>query len=201
MSTEDEVWANLSPEHIWIYDKLILSKKLGYNCGPVGIDVPKPDWYIVRPIMNLMGLGFGAERVWIEKDTDNLPIGYFWCEWFSGRHFSVDYHKQKPILCVEGFKDPEELMYWDAWSKLDDESAVMPALKFPDILKEITYEYVNCEFIGGKLIECQLRRNLDFQWGNSKFIPVWEEENIKPPEEWKYIEYPDLHGRIGAFIK
>ena len=198
MNTEDEVWTNLSPEHMWIYDKLILSKKLGYTCGPVGIDVTKPGWYIVRPIMNLMGLGFGAEKIWIEKDTDNLPIGYFWCEWFEGRHLSVDYYKGKPILCVEGFKDSEELMYWDAWSVILDIRNYLP---IPEILKDIPYDYINCEFIGGKLIECQLRRNLDFQWNNSEFIPVWEGENINPPDGWKYVEYPDLHGRIGAFIK
>lgn len=198
MNTEDEVWADLSPEHMWIYDKLILSKKLGYACGPVGIDVPKPGWYIVRPIMNLMGLGFGAEKIWIEKDTDNLSIGYFWCEWFEGRHLSVDYYKGKPILCVEGFKDSEELMYWDAWSVILDIRNYLP---IPEILKDIPYDYINCEFIGGKLIECQLRRNLDFQWNNSEFIPVWEGENINPPNGWRYVEYPDLHGRIGAFIK
>lgn len=198
MNTEDEVWADLSPEHMWIYDKLILSKKLGYTCGPVGIDVPKPGWYIVRPIMNLMGLGFGAEKIWIEKDTDNLSIGYFWCEWFEGRHLSVDYYKGKPILCVEGFKDSEELMYWDAWSVILDIRNYLP---IPEILKDIPYDYINCEFIGGKLIECQLRRNLDFQWNNSEFIPVWEGENINPPNGWRYVEYPDLHGRIGAFIK
>lgn len=198
MNTEDEVWADLSPEHMWIYDKLILSKKLGYICGPVGIDVTKPGWYIVRPIMNLMGLGFGAEKIWIEKDTDDLPIGYFWCEWFEGRHLSVDYYKGKPILCVEGFKDSEELMYWDAWSVILDIRNYLP---IPEILKDIPYDYINCEFIGGKLIECQLRRNLDFQWNNSEFIPVWEGENINPPDGWKYVEYPDLHGRIGAFIK
>ena len=195
------MWAILEPEDVWIYDKLILSKKLGYMCGPVGIDVPKSGWYIVRPIMNLMGLGFGAEKVWIDNETDHLPIGYFWCEWFKGRHLSVDYYNKKPLLCVEGFKDPDELMYWDAWSKVDDFPALEKIISFPNILNDIPYDYINCEFIGNKLIECQLRRNLDFQWDNSDFVPIWEGENINPPENWKYVEYPDLHGRVGAFIK
>jgi len=198
VNTEDEVWRDLSPEHMWIYDKLILSKKLGYTCGPIGIDVPTPGWYIVRPIINLMGLGYGAEKVWIEDETDHLPIGYFWCEWFEGRHLSVDYYKGRPILCVEGFKDPEELMYWDAWSVVLD---IKNYQDIPDILKNIPYDYINCEFIGGKLIECQLRRNLDFQWNNTDFVPVWEGENIEPPEGWRYVDYPDLHGRIGAYIR
>jgi len=201
VNTEDEVWATLSPKHMWIYDKLILSKKLGYTCGPVGIDVPQPGWYIVRPIMNLIGLGYGAERVWIEKDTDDLSIGYFWCEWFEGRHLSVDYYKKNITLCVEGFKDPEELMYWDAWSKVDDLPALERILRFPDLLDDIPYDYINCEFIGNKLIECQLRRNLDFQWNNEDFVPVWQNENTEPPEGWRYVNHPDLHGRVGAFIR
>ena len=59
--SEDEVWNTIDPEHIWVMDKLILSRKLGYSCGPTGMDVPKPNWYIVRPCINAMGLGLGAE--------------------------------------------------------------------------------------------------------------------------------------------
>ena len=31
-STEDDVWKNIDPDDIWVLDKLILSRKLGYNC-------------------------------------------------------------------------------------------------------------------------------------------------------------------------
>ena len=58
----------LIPDHIWILDKLILSRKLKYNCGPVGLDVPR-GWYIVRPCVNMLGLGLGAQKVWLEKET------------------------------------------------------------------------------------------------------------------------------------
>ena len=70
---EDKVWKTIDPEHIWVMDKLILSKKLGYNCGPVGIDVPTPGYYIVRPCVNALGLGLGAQKVWLEKETMHLP--------------------------------------------------------------------------------------------------------------------------------
>ncbi len=195
--TEDQVWKNLDPDDMWIYDKLILSKKLGYQCGPVGIDVYSPGWYIVRPVINLFGLGYGAEKVWIDKDSDDLPIGYFWCEWFEGRHLSVDYSFGKQILCVEGFKEPDELMFWESWEKTED---IVP---LPEILKPLAekQEILNCEYIGGNLIECQLRNNPDFQYDNSVFIPVWENQNTKPPKGYTYIESPELHSRIGAFIK
>ena len=33
-------------DDLWICKKLFLSQVLGYTCGPVGITVPKPDFYI-----------------------------------------------------------------------------------------------------------------------------------------------------------
>ena len=52
---EDEAWLNCHNEDLWIFDKLILAKKLGYVCGPIGVDVPEPGYYIVRPCVNIMG--------------------------------------------------------------------------------------------------------------------------------------------------
>jgi len=45
-SQEDIVWQTVDPNDIWVMDKLILSRKLGYTCGPVGLDVPVPGVYI-----------------------------------------------------------------------------------------------------------------------------------------------------------
>jgi len=177
-------------------DKLILSRKLGYKCGPTGIDVPSPGWYIVRPCVNALGLGLGAQKVWLDCETMHLPIGYFWCEWFDGRHLSVDYHLGVQQLCVEGFKSPETFTKWDKWIKTTD------CISFPNILKPfINMPNLNCEFIGGKLIEVHFRSNPDFEGDIQEFIPVWEDQNTTPPEGYKYVEYPDVHGRIGAFVK
>ena len=38
-----------------------------------------------------MGLGLGAQKIFLKKDTTFLPVGHFWCEWFEGAHHSVDY--------------------------------------------------------------------------------------------------------------
>ena len=56
-TAEDYVWKNIDPNLIWVMDKLIVSRKLGYNSGPVGLDVPHPGFYIVRPCVNMLGLG------------------------------------------------------------------------------------------------------------------------------------------------
>jgi hypothetical protein len=193
----DSEFKNINPDHLWIYDKLILSSKLGYVCGPVGTEVPSPGYYIVRPVINFLGLGLGASIEWIDNSTDQLTPGHFWCEIFEGDHISVDFYKGKSVLVVQGFKQPDTLQKWDRWVKIDLN------VQLPDILKDHadTYKWINCEFIGGKLIEAHLRYNPDFRFHNNEFIPVWEEQSTDPPEGYSYIDYPDIHGRIGGFIK
>lgn len=196
-TAEDRVWKTVDPDDIWVMDKLILSRKLGYNCGPVGLDVPSPGYYIVRPCVNMLGLGLGTQKVWLEKDTTHLPLGYFWCEMFYGRHLSVDYHRGLQRLCVEGFKDSDTFTHWNKWIRTKD---FMPR---PEIIKPFMekYEWVNCEFIGDKLIEVHFRHNEDFADNINEFIPVWEGQGTTPPTGYTYIEYPDVHGRIGAWIR
>ena len=199
--SEDEVWNTIDPEHIWVMDKLILSRKLGYSCGPTGMDVPKPDWYIVRPCINAMGLGLGAEKVWLEKDTEHLPLGYFWCEWFEGDHYSIDFLPGwgTKVITVKGFKNPNTFTKWDKWIKVENKKEhVIPRILYPTILQ---YDTINLEFIGDKLIEVHFRRNEDFDGGITEFIPVWEGQDTNPPKGYQYRDYPDVHGRIGAFIK
>lgn len=194
---EETVWKTADPDDLWVLDKLILSKKLNYNCGPVGLDVPVPGYYIVRPCVNMLGLGLGAQKVWIDKSTTHLPVGYFWCEWFDGRHLSIDYCNGKQVLAVEGHKPDSTFTKWDHWVKVADR------IKFPEVLSQFKekYKFINCEFIGKKLIEVHFRQNEDFAGNITHFIPVWAGESTEPPEGYAYREYPDVHGRIGAFIK
>ena len=193
---EDVYWQTADANEIWVYDKLILSRKLGYACGPVGIDVPVPAWYIVRPCVNIMGLGLGAKKMHLTKYTIDLDPGHFWCEWFDGRHLSVDYEYGKQVLCVEGFKSEDTFTKWDKWIATDDQ------IPFPKVLEQfVNKPNVNCEFIGGKLIEVHYRSNPDFEQDIKEFIPVWQGQTTEPPNGYRYIDYPDVHGRIGAFIK
>ena len=193
---EDTYWKTADADEIWVYDKLILSRKLGYKCGPAGIDVPEPGWYIVRPCVNVMGLGLGAKKMHLPQYTIDLDPGYFWCEWFEGRHLSIDYEYGKQVLCVEGFKSKDTFTQWDKWIKTNDQ------IPFPKVLDQFkTKANINCEFIGGNLIEVHLRSNPDFEQNITEFIPVWKDQSTEPPLGYRYIDYPDVHGRIGAFIK
>ena len=49
--SEDEVWNTIDPEHIWVMDKLIHPRKLGYSCGPNWHGCSQPDWYIVLLVL------------------------------------------------------------------------------------------------------------------------------------------------------
>lgn len=199
---EDAVWLNIDPDDIWVLDKLILSRKLGYVCGPVGLDVPKSSYYIVRPCVNMIGLGLSASKEFLVKGTSHLLVGCFWCEWFEGKHISVDYEEGKQVLAVEGYRTDKNLAKWDKWVKVDIEIP-MPKFLIPLSNK---YKTINCEYIGDKLIEVHLRENTDFSENITEFIPVWKDQQplskIDMKEKgYRYISCPEYNGRVGAYIK
>ena len=79
---DHDAWVKCHPDDLWIFDKLILAKKLGYLCGPADVGVPESNNYIVRPCVNLAGMGIGAELRFLEKGRWDLEPGYFWCKPF-----------------------------------------------------------------------------------------------------------------------
>ena len=109
---------------------------------------------------------------------------------------SVDFHVKEQRLAVKGYKDVTATHRFSRWEKVDIQ------IPYPKILTTIglyRYGWINCEFIGGKLIEVHFRRNPDFRYGNSITIPVWEGQEINPPEGFEYIEEKD-HDRLGYYI-
>lgn len=197
----DDEWNQIHHNDLWIYNKLFLSRVLGYNCGPVGTTVPKPDFYIVRPSINILGMGHKARYEWIEKYTDNFHPAEFWCEIFKGEHLSVDFKNERVELVVRGIKDDNSPLYkWKKWEKVDKK------IKFPTILSKLVgnYEWINCEFIGENLIEVHFRQNPDFRYGNNEAIPIWDGddsndyENLK--KNYKFIDDKD-YLRKGFYIK
>jgi len=202
VKNEDDVWSLIPPENLWLTDKLLLSRHLGYECAPTGVDVQYPGWYISRPCVNALGLGLGAKKVWLDHDTSFLSLGFFWCEWFEGKHYSVDWwpeYKTKAYTC-QGIKDKETLIKWKKWVRVPNNSEQWYPESLHHILKR--YKQVNIEYIGNKIIEIHLRPNEDFQDSNiQEFIPVWVGEDTTPPKGYRYIHSPEYNGRIGAFIK
>lgn len=188
-------WKNIHPEDLWVYNKLILSAKLGYSCGPTGVPVPKPGNYIVRPSMNLLGMGRNSRIEWIDCSTDHFHPSEFWCEVFKGEHISVDFYQKEVNLAVLGTREKNEPLYkWSKWKKIKRK------IEFPPILSSLigNYDWINCEFIGKRLIEVHFRRNPDFRYGNEVAIPVWNKESIET-NSYRYIEDED-YLRKGFYI-
>lgn len=180
MHNEEDVWKSVHPSDLWALDKMILARTMGYIAGPVGVPVPFEDDYMVRPCVNPIGLGLGAQKVHIEESTDHLPVGHFWCEWFDGRHYSVDFLFGQQVLVVEGIKADGEFVKWDKWIRRDFMDFELPA-ELGDI--PFKYPWINLEFIGDKLIEVHFRGNPDFSLieDQKELIPVWKGDIISPP--------------------
>jgi hypothetical protein len=193
----DDEWNHIHSEDLWVYNKLFLGRVLGYTCGPAGTTVPRPDFYIVRPSFNLFGMSRFARKEWIEKRTDTMHPSEFWCEIFEGEHLSVDFYHQQQELVILGTKNKEDPIYkWKKWEKIERK------INFPEVLKKLkgNYEWINCEFIDGNLIEVQFRRNPNFRYKNSVAIPVWDKEMTKNGEEYRFIE-DESYERKGFWVK
>lgn len=187
-----EAWISY-PNFRWIFNKLELSLKLGYDCGPAGINVTKTGDYCVRPIYNLGGMGVGASFEFFHKEKDTqIPAGYFWCEKFTGNHYSINYVRNnkiwEPIFSCQGFRDDTDPLHkFNKWIKTD-----IPNIELPDFINEINVEKLNIEFIGNKIIEVHLRHGTDFPEGATEIIPVWNNKKYyQSYSDWQYIENND----------
>jgi hypothetical protein len=177
---DKDYWYTTDPDDLWLFDKLILSRKLGYICGPAGVPPPRKDTYIVRPCSNYRMMSKGAQFMELSPDNhDIVPDGYFWCEVFNGRHLSFDYTFGKQILAVEGFRyNNNRLDRFSRWEKVENK------FELDEMLQSIAsrYEQFNIEVIGDKVIEVHMRHNDDFIGHNSNvIIPIWKDNFYDSP--------------------
>ena len=155
---DENVWPVTHRDDLWVFDKLMLSRYLGYECGPAGVKVPRPGEYVVRPIYNLFGMGLLARVENIESSTYHLHPAEFWCEKFDGRHISVDYEKGRQIVAFEGLRrDGDPLYKFTHWSRIEEQFEYPAILNTGQHFLRGRYSRVNCEFVNGKLIEVHLR--------------------------------------------
>jgi hypothetical protein len=158
--------------------------------------VPIPNHYIVRPSINFLGMGRFSRMEWIPNKTDHFHPSEFWCERFYGEHISVDFKDKESKLVVIGERDADNPLYkWKKWTKIDKK------VEFPSLLDDLVgnYEYINCEFIGDKLIEVHFRQNPDFRYGNTVAIPVWKGEKIETIKNLSFVRDED-YLREGFYI-
>jgi hypothetical protein len=191
---DSHVWQFVDVDDLWLFDKLILSKKLNYNCGPAGVLPKEEGRYIVRPCVNYRMMGRGAKIMHLNTKDDIIPDGYFWCEIFTGRHMSFDYHWGEQVLAVEGFQEEDDLSHFIYWKKITYK------FNLPEFLKPISsmYEWLNVEVIDDKIIEVHLRYDDSFFGHDANIIvPVWKDEKID--ESISFIHNP-CNDRLGFYL-
>lgn len=162
------------PEDRWIYNKLTVAEKLGYNCGPSGTDITKQGTYVLRPIMNFLGYGWGYFKFEAQdfgqgiEQPDYMP-GYFWCQWFDGWHEWTEFTDDQVVDWSGGLTDDRGFM--------ENSKPVVPAFQeVPDLFKGIS-RHMLIESIGGNIIEVSPRH---IQWGGPKHATDVQRETTTP---------------------
>lgn len=184
---EWEIWLEYPQYHKW-WNKLYLSQVMGYSCGPCGTKIPETAEYVIRPIYNLAGMGIGTEIKVLKKgDLSSVPPGYFWCEYFKGRHFSATYAKREKWKCIhnwQGWNDKSNVVKFTKWVRCENLN------EMPKQFEDIDVPYMNIEFIENNPIEIHFRPSgnpdgtYDSKW--NEYIPIWDN---KTKEEFKNKGY------------
>jgi len=201
---DDKAWIKYPQYHKW-FNKLYVAEHFGYICGPAGVAVPKPSNYVVRPIYNLLGMGVNAAVLYLSpKDTYFIQPGYFWVEYFSGTHYSVDYIKEngkfKQLVNFIGINRPENLSRFLSWIQTDQQFTL------PKELEELDVEHLNIEAIDDNIIEVHLRPGFNRMIQYQELIPVFEFQKANKPGYTFIREFDDADGwlssrRLGYLVR
>jgi hypothetical protein len=166
-------------------------------------------------------MGLGASKVWLDIDDKSNVMnlqhpGSFYCEWFEGPHYSIDYiwdNGWKPIHATQGYNNSDDLTHFTRWDRIEPTHIELHPML--DKLKDV--KVLNIEFKDSKIIEVHLRLgNLAGDWyglGDAQtIIPVWKdstEEFISSHKDagFKFIDRPEsgmdkiLNYRLGFLYK
>jgi len=188
-----QAWNAFPNDRLW-YNKYFLAKFLGYNCGTI----ISPNYTsIIRPRINLYGCGLNARVV---EQSTTVNQDEFWCEFFNGRHLTIDYHRiggkwiQKATF--EGFNNKHNLQQFTGWKR------VLDVVDIPPFITRVESDFVNIETVAGKVIEIHLRTNPD-PIDYDHFIPVWKSAQIRP-DGYQYIpenSKANHLNRLGFYVK
>lgn len=213
MIEDCDAWSKYPHHHNW-FNKLFVAEQLRYNCGPCGFAPTKSDYYIVRPIYNLGGMGVGTTMTFIEaNDFTKVPPGYFWCEILLGKQYSATYEfvhdtkpYWKPISCWVGERSPGSFSRFIKWTRSPHYAPEVPRVF--NVLSDV--KRINVEFKGNSPFEVHLRDSPDPDYDT--LIPVWEDTSPDVIEKhmqegFKYIEsFDDSNtflkpARVGFLVK
>ena len=192
---------------------MYLAETMGYSCGPAGMEIPKTQEYVIRPIYNLAGMGVCTTVQVLEKgDISSVPPGYFWCEYFEGDHYSATYYRADRGFYTEwqllhnwqGWNDKENPVRFTRWLRQDT------APELPPQLEKIDVPILNVEYIDSKPIEIHFRPSgnpdgtYTEQW--QEYIPIWDDtptsECVALVEQgYTWIDNPDCMDDLKPYMK
>jgi len=172
----------------WIFNKLRLAERLGYSCGPSGVDAPAGT-YCLRPVMNLAGNSMGGTlKVIADGTPESLPYlpGYFWVTWFNGEHRWTDYTDDVPVYECYGTVSGRRLDY-------DYRTTGFGAPALPPFLQGLSKHLV-VESIGNKIIEVAPRHMTHVAPIGTTYM-----QKVRPTLPWGFdddIEFRAFYWRI-----
>lgn len=157
---DEEAWL-MYPKLNYVYNKMFICEFQNLAYAPMPI-LPNKYPVIIKPIINLMGMGINSVKVNSDKEfMKYYNNNHFWCEFLQGDHNSWDFvitkGKIQYICCFNGCIDNNKFGTFKYWSLLKN-------FKLPKILNKFIFKNfksftgcINIETIGDKMIECHLR--------------------------------------------
>ncbi len=194
--------------HRWVYSRLAVAETTGVRSAPLGVDAPAGVPLVVKPVMNLHGMGRGARMVPASESVSYEP-SMMWQERLSGRHVSVDLrldpHLGRAVWQATsvGQPHPERFGRFLMWELLGPDRLPETDIAERWALTHLRHYAgpVGVELIGGRVIEVHLRLTQD--WLESG---VYGPHDTQPPPRatlipaWSDDDSEGDHGRIGYTV-
>jgi hypothetical protein len=181
-----------------IEDRLELARRMGYPCGDHAERPERPGAWFSKPVSNPAGMGIGARsNAYAEAAGWQHPLreGDMWMPAFRGLHVSVDFRRHRggwrQALTVRCDYDTARgrPRRWCIEARTFD---------VPGPLRDIDAEWLNVEFVGGRVIEAHARRNADFDQapaGATRAVVVWADQ---PRPATMAEDFDDADGQLAV---
>ncbi|MDB6084887.1 MAG: hypothetical protein JWN43_2768, partial [Gammaproteobacteria bacterium] len=159
--TDDTAAFALHPVHRWIYNKLLVARSQGLDCGLRDV-APMRYPVFCKPVTNLKGMGVGSRILFDERDyLTKCGVGDFWMTFLTGEHVSTDFAviKGATAWCRHTLGIPGAAGTFDYWL-VEERSRPRLERYCGDWIRTNLAGYtgmVNIETIGGRIIEAHLR--------------------------------------------
>ncbi len=145
-------------DYTYLYNKKWVADSQNVGCG-TNRQVPNKFPVIVRPMINLYGMGKGTYYVTNYEQSSKISNKDFWEEILHGNHVSVDVFKNDHgILGTVAFLGiPADLFKFIYWEYLPDYQLPLKVTQWISKNMKSFIGVFNLELIGDKIIECHLR--------------------------------------------